>query len=123
MQQLSGHVAIVDDDAFTRRALARLLSVHNIDCRTYPSARAFLAALRSTMPVCLIVDVNMPEMTGLDLQRELLTLGVHLPTIVITANPDESIASRAASLGAATLLPKPFAKEALMAAIESAVKS
>ena len=84
MQQLSGHVAIVDDDASMRVALARLLAVHKIDCRTYPSARAFLASLPSAMPICLILDVDMPEMTGLDLQRELLRLSVQIPTIVIT---------------------------------------
>ena len=83
MQQLSGHVVVVDDDASLRQALARLLAMHKIDCRTYPSARAFLTALPSAMPDCLIVDVNMPEITGLDLQRELLKLGVHIPTIVI----------------------------------------
>jgi FixJ family two-component response regulator len=119
MQQLSGHVAIVDDDLSVRTALARLLAVHKIDCRTYPSARAFLAALPSAMPVCLILDVNMPEMTGLDLQRELLRLGVHIPTIVITAVADESIAASAKSLGAVDFLSKPIAGERLMAAINA----
>jgi FixJ family two-component response regulator len=122
MQQFSGHVAIVDDDASTRIALERLLAAHKIDCRTYPSARAFLAALPSATPVCLIVDVNMPEMTGLDLQRELLKLGVHIPTIVITAIEDEIVAAGAASLGAEALLLKPMNCEALMAAISSAAR-
>jgi len=101
--ELSGHVAIVDDDASTRAALAQLLAAHKIDCRTYPLARAFLAALPSAMPFCLIVDVNMPEMTGLDLQRELLQLGIHIPTIVITAV-------------------EPLTREELMAAINSAAR-
>lgn len=112
----SGHVAIVDDDASTREALARLLRVHGIDSRGYPSARAFLAALPSAMPYCLIVDVNMPGMTGLDLQRELLKLGVHIPTIVITAVDDESVAE-AASLGAAAFLAKPLDHDLLIGAI------
>jgi FixJ family two-component response regulator len=122
MQQLSGHVAIVDDDASTRAALARLLAIHKIDCRTYPSARAFLTALLSTMPDCLIVDVNMPEMTGLDLQRELLKLGVHVPTVVITAIEDESVAADAKSLDAEAFLTKPMNNKSLMAAINSAVE-
>lgn len=122
MHQLARHVAIVDDDTSVRVALARLLAVHKIDCRTYPSAPAFLAALPSAMPACLIVDVNMPEMTGLDLQRELLKLGVDIPTIVITAVEDESIAASATSLGAEAFLFKPMSREALMAAINSAVR-
>jgi FixJ family two-component response regulator len=122
MKHLSGYVAIVDDDTFMQGALARLLAVHKIDCRTYPSARAFLAALPSAMPVCLIVDVNMPDMTGLDLQRELLQRGVDVPTIVITSIDDESISASAASLGAEALLLKPVGQEALMAAIKFAVK-
>jgi FixJ family two-component response regulator len=96
--QLSGHVAVVDDDAPTRVALARLLSVHRIDCRTYPSALTFLAALPSALPVCLIVEVNMREMTALELQRELLKRGVHIPTIVITAVENESVVVEAKSL-------------------------
>src|SRR5262245_4588416 len=112
----SGHVAILDDDASTRVALARLLRVHGIDSRGYPSARAFLAALPSAMPYCLIVDVNMPGTTGLDLQRELLKLGAHIPTIVITAVEDESIAE-AASLGAAAFLTKPLDHDMLIGTI------
>src|SRR5262245_9074266 len=112
----SGHVAIVDDDASTRVALARLLRAHGIESRGYPSARAFLAALPPAMPYCLIVDVNMPGMTGFDLQRELLRLGVHIPTIAITGVEDESIAE-AASLGAAAFLTKPLDHDVLIGAI------
>lgn len=121
MQHLPGHVAIVDDDGPTRVALARLLTVHNIGSMGYPSARVFLAALPSAMPICLIVDVNMPEMTGLDLQRELLTRGVRIPTIVISAHGDETVAATAISLGAEAFLSKPMIRDQLMAAINSAV--
>ena len=71
------------------------------------------------MPDCLIVDVNMPEMTGIELQRELLDRGIRIPTIVITASNDKSIAARAASLGAAAFFLKPVPRDALMAAINS----
>ena len=117
----SGYIAIVDDDAPLREALARLLRAHGIKSRSYPSARTFLKALPSDMPDCLIVDINMPDMTGLELQRELLNLGIHIPTIVITGVDEENIAAAAASLGA-LFLPKPVAREALMAAIDWAVK-
>ena len=116
------YVAIVDDDVSTREALARLLRGHGINSRSYPSARAFLKARPSNMPDCLIVDANMPEMTGIELQRELLNLGVRIPTIVITASDDESIAS-AASVQAAAYLVKPVTRAALMMAINSAVKT
>ena len=76
--QRSGYVAIVDDDASMREALARLLRVHGINSWNYPSARAFLEAfleaLPSHVPDCLIVDVNMPDMTGIELQCELFEL-------------------------------------------------
>jgi FixJ family two-component response regulator len=74
------------------------------------------------LPDCLIVDVNMPEMTGLDLQRELLKLGVHIPTIVISAVEDEGVTTEAKSLGVETFLSKPMSNEGLMAAINSAVE-
>ena len=120
MQQLSGHVAIVDDDASLREALARLLRVQGINSQSYPSARAFLDGLASGMPDCLVVDVNMPEMTGIELQRELLKREVCIPTVVISANDDQSIAASARSLGALAFLVKPIGRDALMAAIKSA---
>jgi FixJ family two-component response regulator len=121
MQPL-GYVAIVDDDASVRKALARLLRVHGINSRNYPSARAFLEALPSHMPDCLIVDVSMPDMTGIELQCELLKCGVRIPTIVITASDDKSIAASATSLGAVAFFLKPVPLDALMAAINSAKK-
>ena len=105
--QRSGYVAIVDDDASMREALARLLRVHGINSRNYPSAGAFLEALPSHMPDCLIVDVNMPDMTGIELQCELLNCDVRIPTIVISASDDKSIAASAASLGAVAFFLKP----------------
>jgi len=120
--QRFGYVAIVDDDASTREALERLLRAHGIDSRSYSSARAFLEAIPSGMPDCLIADVNLPDMTGLELQRELFNLGVRIPTIVITASDDERIAASVASLGAAALVLKPVGRDALMAAIHYAAK-
>ena len=118
----SGYIAIVDDDASLREALARLLRAHGIKSRSYSSARAFLEAIPSGMPDCLIADVNLPDMTGLELQRELFNLGVRIPTIVITASDDERIAASVASLGAAALVLKPVGRDAPMAAIHYAAK-
>jgi CheY-like chemotaxis protein len=122
IMQRSGYVAIVDDDASMREALARLLRVHRINSGNYPSARAFLEALPSHIPDCLIVDVNMPDMTGIELQCELLNRGVRIPTIVISASDDKSIAASAVSLGAIAFFLKPVPRDALMAAINSAKK-
>ena len=113
--QRSGYVAIVDDDASMREALARLLRVHGINSRNYPSARAFLEDLPSHMPDCLIVDVNMPDMTGVELQCKLLNCDVSIPTIVITASDDRSIAASAVSLGAVAFFFKPVSRDGLMA--------
>jgi FixJ family two-component response regulator len=118
----TGYVAIVDDDAPMREALGRLLRVQGINSWNYPSARAFLEALPSHMPDCLIADVNMPDMTGIELQRELLKHAVRIPTIVITGCDDKSIAASAASLGAVAFFFKPVPRDALMAAINSAKK-
>src|SRR6516165_4550247 len=112
----SGFVAVVEDDAPMRTALARLLRAHGIASRCYSSARAFLTAISSDMPHCLITDVNMPDMSGLELQRELLSTGIRIPTIVITASDDPSIAASAASQGSAGFFRKPIAGDALMAA-------
>lgn len=119
-RQRSGYVAIVDDDASMRGALARQLRMHGVNSRSYPSAFVFLEGLASGMPDCLIVDVQMPQMTGIELQRELLNRDVHIPTIVITANDDKGIAASAGSLGAAAFFLKPVQHDALMAAINLA---
>ena len=124
--QLSGHVAIVDDDASIRVALSRLLRAHGINSQNYPSAHVFLDTLSSTqhtdMPDCLIVDVNMPGMSGIELQREILNCGVRVPTIVITGYYDKGVATSAASLGATAFFLKPAPLDALLAAIASAQK-
>jgi FixJ family two-component response regulator len=112
------HVAIVDDDSSMRLALTRLLHMHGIEARGYPSALAFLAALPDAMPYCLILDVDMPEMTGLDLQRELLRLGIHVPTVVVTALNDERVGTTAKALGAVAFLSKPLTQADLLAAIK-----
>jgi FixJ family two-component response regulator len=124
--QRSGYIAIVDDDASMRKALARLLRVHGINSRNFPSARALFntvcSSQQSDMPDCLIVDVNMPEMTGIELQRELLKRDVRIPTIVISASDDKNIVASAAFLGAVAFFTKPVPGDALVIAINSAKK-
>jgi CheY-like chemotaxis protein len=118
----AGYVAIVDDDASMRSAVARLLRSHGIDAQTYGSARDFLAALPSGMPDCLITDLNMPHMSGLELQRELRRLGAPVPTIVVTGSNDTSTRDQCRALGAVAFLVKPVGEDALITAISSAAK-
>src|ERR1044072_8524282 len=79
-------IAIVDDDHSVRKALQRLLRSINLDADAYGSGREFLAALSGAMPDCLVLDLQMPEMNGLELQQQLAESGVRLPVVVITGH-------------------------------------
>ena len=117
----TGIVAIVDDDPQMRTALSRLLGASAIRTRCYASARDFLESLASETPDCLIVDLQMPEMTGLELQQQLSRSGVRIPTIVITGNGDAEFRTRCLAAGAADYLTKPFSGAALLASISLAI--
>jgi FixJ family two-component response regulator len=116
----ASYVAIVDDDESVRRALARLLGASAITTQTYPSARAFLESLVNSVPECLIVDLQMPEMSGLELQGELNRAGVVIPTIVITAHGEFGFREECRALGACAYLLKPLDGATLLAAIGAA---
>jgi|SRR5579871_2644941 len=118
---LNGFVAIVDDDMAVRKGLARLLGACAIRARSYASAREFLESLPTEMPECLIVDLQMPEMTGLELQGELSRLGARIPTIVITAHNERGLRERCLQAGATAYLVKPLDSTVLLASIDSAV--
>jgi len=79
-------IAVVDDDLPVRKALVRLLGARCFKAVTYGSAQEFINSLARGVPECLIVDLQMPEMTGLELQHHLDRVGVHIPTVVITAS-------------------------------------
>jgi FixJ family two-component response regulator len=123
MAQASPWIAIVDDDPSVLKALARLLRARAFEARTYTSARDFLAALPEGLPDCLIVDLQMPEMTGLELQRHLTRSGVQIPTIVITAHNEAGARERCESAGASAFLSKPLQDTSLLAAIGAARRS
>ncbi len=119
---LTGYVAIVDDDSAVRKALSRLLGAAAIRARSYASAREFLDSLASDVPECLIVDLQMPEMTGLELQGELSRTGSRIPTIVITAHNESGLRERCLAAGAAAYLVKPIDCTLLLASIDSAAR-
>jgi FixJ family two-component response regulator len=99
MAKNSRSVAIVDDDPSVLKALARLLKTRSFIARTYLSGSQFLASLPEELPDCLIADLQMPEMTGLELQQNLIRKGVKIPTIIITAHDEAGMRERCKSAG------------------------
>ena len=90
MAGLAVRIAIVDDDASVRRALTRLLAASSYATSAYASAAEFIVSLQFSLPECLIVDLHMPGMSGLDLHLHLSSTGVRIPTIIVTAHHDEA---------------------------------
>ena len=121
LKALTGFVAIVDDDSAVRKALCRLLGACAIRAHSYGSAREFLDSLSGGTPDCLVVDLQMPEMTGLELQCELSRLGARIPTIVITAHNESGLRERCLAAGARAYLIKPLDGTELLASISAAV--
>jgi FixJ family two-component response regulator len=116
-------VAIVDDDASVLKALARLLGTRSFATRIYRSAPQFLASLEDGLPDCLIADLQMPEMTGLELQQHLNREGVRIPTIIVTAFDEMGVRERCRAAGAVAFLSKPVQDTSLFAAIEACRES
>jgi two-component system response regulator FixJ len=120
MMQDSFVVHIVDDDEAVRQSLAFLLSTSGTPVRVYESATAFLQALPSLQPGCLITDVRMPDMTGIELLQRLRSRSVDLPVIVITGHGDVPLAVEAMKSGAIDFIEKPFADDAILKAVQAA---
>ena len=110
-------VAIIDDDPSVRKALTRLLTAGSFEVDTFASAQDFLATGLQRAPACLILDIHLGGMSGLDLQEHLVALGAAVPAIFITAHDDAATRARAAQAGAAGYLRKPFDQHALFQAI------
>lgn len=114
-------VHVIDDDDAARDSLAFLLRTADINVQTYESAVAFLKALPSARSGCVITDVRMPEMSGVDLLRRLKEMEVGLPVIVITGHGDVPLAVEAMRLGASDFLEKPYEDEILLASVRTAL--
>jgi FixJ family two-component response regulator len=114
-------IAIVDDDPSVLKALGRSLRVRTHQTKAYGSAREFLASLPEGLPQCLILDIQMPEMTGLELHVYLTCRGVHIPTIIITSHADPVVRQRLESAGVVAFLTKPLQNATLFAAIDTAL--
>ena len=114
-------IRIVDDEDDVREALAMMLRIEGWDAKTYPNARAFLVEDDPSRPGCLVLDVRMPAMTGLELQREMAERGIALPIIFLTGYADIDVAVSSLKEGAVDFLIKPVDDEKLLESIASAV--
>jgi FixJ family two-component response regulator len=113
-------IAVVDDEESVRKSLRRLLSAFRHDAVTFASGQEFLDALPAHRPDCLILDLQMPGLSGVDVQRHLADRCVRMPTIVITA--DDETRGRVPWPGTVAYLCKPFEDHVLLATIERAVE-
>jgi FixJ family two-component response regulator len=116
-------ISIVDDDESIREAAIGLMKSLGYTAEAFACAEDFLGSLQVRRTSCLIADVNMPGMSGLDLYRQLLNAGNPIPTILITAFPDDRVRQRALSAGVICYLSKPFDEGDLLSCLDSALPS
>ena len=116
-------VHVIDDDEAVRQSLKFLLESASIGVETHASSTEFLRLLPEMEPACVITDVRMPNISGIDLLRRLRELKRGIPVIVITGHGDVALAVEAMKIGAADFLEKPFDDEALLASVRSAINS
>src|SRR5262245_16517324 len=121
MSEPAIRIAVVDDDASVRKALARLLSISPFVPATFGPAQEFLDSLPGSVPDCLVLDLQMPDMTGLDLQEQLARIGIQIPTIIVTAHDESNLRQRCRLAGAAAYLIKPLEEATLFASINLAI--
>jgi FixJ family two-component response regulator len=115
-------ISIVDDDAAVRSATVDLLNSVGFDCAAFESAEAYLLSDRIVQTSCLILDVSMPGLNGLELQLRLAQSGYSIPIIFITAFPERRTRVQAMKAGATCYLPKPFSDESLIECVRRALQ-
>lgn len=114
-------VSVVDDDESIRESLPDLLRLFDFEVEPYSSAEEFLATGGPERTACLVLDISMPGMSGLELQLELARQGRTVPIVFITSHPDEAIASLVVKRGALACLFKPFSQTAIVEAVGAAL--
>jgi FixJ family two-component response regulator len=115
-------VAIIDDDAGMRESAATLLLAFGYETETFDSAAAFLSAAATSGAACLVVDIHLGDITGLELARQLAVDGCTFPIIFMTGLESESIRDQAAAAGGVAFLGKPFPAEMLLDAVKKAIR-
>ena len=121
MENRRSFVAVVDDEESVRRALLRLLRAANMDAEAFPSGEAFLNSLDKFRPDCVVLDLQMPGLTGRDVQRRLISMQINLPVILITAHDDIVTQQQSLSDGAANYLRKPLRGDVLVRSIHESI--
>ena len=119
---IRGPIAIVDDDGSVRRALSRLLQTHGIETLEHPSGREFLDSPTLHEVECVLLDIHMPGMSGLDVLEEIRVAATKLPVILMTGRYEEDFARRSLDAGASAFLRKPFEEVDLLRAIDVAIR-
>ncbi|MGA2097087.1 MAG: response regulator [Candidatus Acidiferrum sp.] len=121
VQQKTGIIAIVDDDAPLREALSSVMKAAGFLTDTFATAEEFLDSAKRQDTICLILDVRLPGMSGLELQKQLADANSHLPIIFVTAHGDASLRALAMKAGAAGFLNKPVRSDTLLREIHEAL--
>src|SRR2546428_1289047 len=114
-------IYVVDDDVSVREGLENLLRSAGFTVQTFSSAQEFLASARADVPSCLVLDVQLPGLSGLDLQQELAKADIEIPIIFLTGHADIPMSVRAMKAGALEFFTKPFDDEALLEAIRRGI--
>jgi FixJ family two-component response regulator len=122
MNQVDSVVFVVDDDSSVREAIGSLIRSVGLQVETFETAQDFLRSKRPDVPGCLVLDVRLPGLSGLDLQRELTAHAITLPIIFITGHGDIPMSVRAMKAGALEFLTKPFRDQDLLDAIQQALE-
>ena len=122
MKESVSMVYVVDDDPSVRRAIKRLVESMGLQVEMFGSGQEFLQANRPDVPSCLVLDIRLPGISGLDFQQELAKANVHIPIIFVTAHGDVPMTVRAMKAGAVEFLTKPFHDEDLLDAIHLALE-
>jgi len=117
------YIAIVDDDEGVRRAYARLIGAYSFHVQAYGSGTEFLVSVGTRVPACVIVDLQMQDMTGLELLHRLADMGLRIPGIVVTARDEPGVQKRCELCGATDLLVKPVRGDDLLRAIAHAISA
>jgi FixJ family two-component response regulator len=115
-------VHVVDDDPSMRGALEGLFDSVGLETQTYAAAREFLATSISDRPGCIVIDIRLPDMNGLDVQVQLTEMGVRLPVVMMTGHGDIPMSVRAMKRGAVDFLPKPFHDQDMLDAVMAAIE-
>src|SRR5881394_1104391 len=122
MSNVAPVVFVVDDDPSVRRAIQRLVESVGLQVELFGSAQEFLRSERPDAPSCLVLDIRLPGISGLDFQRQLAEANIHIPSIFITAHGDIPLTVRAMKAGAVEFLTKPFRSRGLLDAIRAAIE-